>query len=284
MTALNPDIIHFNNPVTQFGKSALKFNASKVMTIHDPIPHLGEAKGNLAIRSWNMKYVKNYVLLNEFQKEAFISHYKLASNQVHKSFLSAFDFYNQYQVDANSDANFNLLFFGRITPYKGIDLLIKAFTDLKQSYPNLTLTIAGKGELPSSSVSADGITFLNRYIPVDELAQLINVSDLVVCPYIEGTQSGVIMTSFAFSKPVLATKVGGFHEMISDNRTGFLVEANNLEVLKLKLIELIENPDILTEVANNIALTYQENGERSWKESAAGLLNIYQKISEQDGN
>lgn len=284
LTRLNPDIIHFNNPVTQFAGSVLRFKTNKVMTIHDPIPHLGEAKGNLSIRDWNMKYVKHYVLLNNFQKESFISNYNLSPNQVSNSFLGAFDFYKQYKVNPEKNDGFNLLFFGRLTAYKGVDLLLRVFSELKQSHPKLTLTIAGKGEMDFSTKSAEGVNVLNRYIPTEELAKLINASDLVVCPYIEGTQSGVIMTSFAFSKPVLATKVGGFHEMISDNRTGFLVEPNNAEALKFKLAELIENKELLHQVSKNIASEYGDNGEKSWKKSVTGLLNIYENIIKQNGN
>ena len=278
---LNPDLIHFNNPITQYGGSVLRFPAKKLLTIHDPIPHLGESAGNMKVRDWNMKYVKNYLLLNEFQKQDFILRYRLNHEQVHTSFLSSYNSYRSLCNHSDSGEGLNLLFFGRITPYKGLDILIEAFQQLKQIYPKLNLTIAGKGKLPGSVGEIDGLTCLNRYVTVNELATLINNCNLVVCPYIEGTQSGVVMTSFAFSKPVLATKVGGFHEMIEDEVTGFLVEPQSADALKSKLIELIESPELLHVVSRNITAVYQENGKKSWAEFTLNMLKVYETILKQ---
>jgi len=276
---LQPDVIHFNNIISQYGKSLLKFPTKKIMTIHDPIPHFGENKRNLKLRASNMKFVKFFLLLNEFQKNAFIESNCLKQEQVFTTFLSSFNSYRALKQDSDLVKTQNLLFFGRITPYKGLNILIEAFNLLKIRYPELTLTIAGKGNTPVQLYDIKGINVIQRYIPVQELAELINSSSLVVCPYIEGTQSGVIMTSFAFSKPVLATKVGGFHEMIEDGVTGVLIEPNKVEELEKQLEYLLENPQKLNEISENITNVYHNSGSRSWAVSAKRTLDAYCSIN-----
>ena len=275
---IKPDILHFNNPISVIGRSLLNFPIVKVMTIHDPIPHIGESTRNISIRKWNMKFVNSFILLNEFQKADFIQLYKLKKENVYTSFLGSYNSYSVLKKDVNLGNNKNLLFFGRITPYKGLDILIEAFERLKKIIPNLTLTIAGKGQLPSNIISSDSVNVINRYIPVNELSNLINSSTIVVCPYIEGTQSGVIMTSFAFSKPVVASNVGGFSEMIDDGITGFLVQPENVDELEKKLIFIFDNPDILNHISQNITNVYHNNGRRSWNKAAEKTFKIYKSL------
>ena len=60
----------------------------------------------------------------------------------------------------------------------------------------------------------DYIGIRNRFIPDDEMVALIKNCAFMVCPYTDATQSGVIMSAFAFNKPVIATDVGGLPEMV----------------------------------------------------------------------
>jgi glycosyltransferase involved in cell wall biosynthesis len=120
-----------------------------------------------------------------------------------------------------------ILYFGRISYYKGIDLLIEAYKALASQYPNLTLIIAGKGSIeymPTDNTHIDSIRLLNKYVSIQELAELIQNAEFIVCPYREATQSGVLMTAFALNKPVLATNVGAFPEYVVENVNGMLVE------------------------------------------------------------
>ena len=275
---INPDILHFNNPISVIGRSILKLPILKVMTIHDPIPHIGESKKNIRILKSNMKFVNSFILLNEFQKVDFIHLYNLKKENVHTTFLGSYNSYSALKQEVDLGNKKNLLFFGRITPYKGLNILIEVFNRLKKTFPDLTLTIAGKGQLPLNIINNGSVKIINRYVSVDELSILINSSTLVVCPYIEGTQSGVIMTSFAFSKPVLASNVGGFGEMIEDEITGFLVQPENINQLEEKLISILNNPDKLKLISDNISSVYHNNGKRSWYKSAEKTFGIYKTL------
>ncbi|MGX7835581.1 glycosyltransferase, partial [Campylobacter fetus subsp. venerealis] len=105
--------------------------------------------------------------------------------------------------------------------------------------------------------------FINRYITNIELVQLIQESQFVICPYKDATQSGVIMTAFALNKPVLATNVGGLKEMVTHNRTGILIEPNNIYTLADSIKEMLHNPDAITAMQDYIK-DLNQNGKLSW--------------------
>ena len=123
-----------------------------------------------------------------------------------------------------------LLFFGFVRPYKGLEYLIQALP-LVQQHIKVHLLVVG--EFWSSpdfyqryaqeyGVEA-AITFINRYVPNEELGPYFAVADVVVLPYVAATQSAVVQLAFGFGKPVITTRVGGLHEVVSDGVNGLVV-------------------------------------------------------------
>ncbi|MDZ4752029.1 MAG: glycosyltransferase [Flavobacteriales bacterium] len=120
-----------------------------------------------------------------------------------------------------------LLFFGLIREYKGLDILLEAFSQLDKNYH---LIIAGEayGDFKpyqlaiDSSPLKDNITCINRYVGDHEVPTLFSAADIVVLPYRSATQSGITAVAFHFGLPVIATNVGGLAETISDGVTGLI--------------------------------------------------------------
>ena len=181
-------------------------------------------------------------------------------------------------ISTCSTKDFNILFFGRITDYKGIDILINAFQLLRKKIPHASLTIAGEGNYDFSKHNLANVQLHNRYIETNELFHLINDSTFVVCPYIEATQSGVVMTAFSLSKPVIATKVGGLPEMVEDNKTGILVNPNNSIELSAAMITLLKNESKRDIFSDNIRQLYFNQGKYSWDTTANNMLLIYKQV------
>jgi len=173
----------------------------------------------------------------------------------------------------------NILFFGRICQYKGIEYLIEAAQILKKSLPDFKVTIAGHGNY---DFGAEGIKddpkfqIINRYISNEELAGLINKSTFVVCPYTDATQSGVIMTAFACEKPVVATSVGSFPEVIEDNLTGRIVPPKDSKKLAEAFLDLLINPEKINIMKENIKKKYCQKNY-SWDYIARKTIDIYKK-------
>lgn len=150
----------------------------------------------------------------------------------------------------------HLLFFGFIRPYKGLDTLIKAVGILKDY--DISLTIAGefwngKAEflkLASDLGISEQVNIIDRYVPDAEMSQLFSAADLVVLPYKQAVTSGIIATAYGFGKPVLATDVGGFHEIVQDGYTGRLVPPDDPQALADGIVWFMNNRQI--DFAENI--------------------------------
>ena len=117
-----------------------------------------------------------------------------------------------------------ILYFGNILPYKGLKYLYEA-VNLLGDISNLRVVIAGKGfdETLKKMERDKRYTILNRYISNSELTYLIKHSRVVVCPYLAASQSGVVQTAMVFKKPVVASNVGAFSEVIENGKNGSLV-------------------------------------------------------------
>ncbi len=123
---------------------------------------------------------------------------------------------------------FRLLFFGRILAYKGIGLLLDALERLRRDHPDLALTIAGSGDLGPylDRIAALGnIAVENRWIAEDDVPGILGAADLVVLPYTEASQSGVIASAQGLGVPVVATPVGGLAEQIKQTGAGIVCDA-----------------------------------------------------------
>lgn len=281
---INPDVIILDNYMLTYLVSTLAFRKKMLMIIHDPFLHSGE---NFIIdrylRKFHFKLIENKILLNENQKKEFIEHYDFEVNNIHSSFLSVYDFLRYHQTNHNLiSSKFNILFFGRISPYKGIKYLLDAFVKIleTQSYPDISLTIAGSGDFDFDIEiykKYPEITFLNKYLYPEDLANLIFQSSVVVCPYTDATQSGVVMSAFAFKKPVIATNVGGLPEMVEHQKTGFIIEPKSSEAIFNALLKLYTDRNLLNEMSDNIEKTYFY-GEKSWDASAKQFINAIENI------
>lgn len=123
-----------------------------------------------------------------------------------------------------------ILFFGFVRPYKGLEYLIQALPLVLERTPAHLLVV---GEFWSSPEFyqryarefgvEQAITFVNRYVPNEELKPYFDLADVVVLPYVSATQSAVVQLAFGFGKPVITTRVGGLHEVVRDGVNGLIV-------------------------------------------------------------
>lgn len=122
----------------------------------------------------------------------------------------------------------NFLFFGRIEEYKGLHLLLDAFQRLSAIRNDVTLTIAGNGDLSKYYASIDKISnvrILNRWIEDDEVHSILNGENIImIMPYVNASQSGPVVLAKDYNIPCIVTNVGGLSEQIVSNITGIIVE------------------------------------------------------------
>ena len=181
----------------------------------------------------------------------------------------------------NESNEINILNFGRIVPSKGIHILIEAAKLLQNKHP-IHLIIAGEGVPYFNFQGIKSYEFLNHFISNEEIVQLIEKSDMVVLPYITASQSGVPMTVYVFNKPIIASNIAGFKEVIDNMETGVLVDNLDAQTLASSIEILLKNKDNIRQVmSRNIEKKYKE-GEFSWKFIADETISFYKEQFEKE--
>ena len=125
-----------------------------------------------------------------------------------------------------------MLFFGLVRAYKGLDLLLEAFGQVKDQLPDVQLIIAGEFYEDEEKYRAqianlglkERVIVRNEFIPDGDLRKYFGAADLIVQPYKTATQSGVTQVAFHFEKPMLVTNVGGLGEIVHDHKMGYACE------------------------------------------------------------
>ena len=282
----NYDIIHFTWPLPLAGSILYGLKDRMLMTVHDPFPHS-------SVRGWLIKRIRQlafwkvryFILLNRAQRQAFLDCYRLEDSQIFDSQLSAYTYLCAYRHDTPQAPQPYILFFGQVTPHKGIRYLFEAMKVVHQSHPDVKLVVAGrwkKGyEEPELHDCPDYIEMLPRFIPDEDLANFIADSLFVVTPYLDATQSGVIMSAYAFGKPCIATNVGGLPEMVLHERYGLIVPPRDADAIAEAIIRLLNNPTFCQTLSENITHDYLQ-GDKSWKKITHELSAYYNKICKEN--
>ena len=271
---INPDVILTDCTNIIFWLPRWVYKKKCISIIHDPIPHSGEDTfGRKLSNRFLVHWGQRYVLFNNKQEDEFSELYHIPKNKIYCSFLSQYEFMTLFKTQKEllpkEPEKLKVLFTGRISPYKGIKYLYEATKQYLSSRDDIHVVIAGKGniDVDMSDIDSKYLTIYNRFIESDELYSLINWCDIVVCPYTDATQSGVIMSAYALCKPVLATKVGGLPEMLMDGKLGYLVPPKDSDSLCKAFEHLATHKDELQQFSANIKSVYFGNGEKSWNKS-----------------
>lgn len=280
---LNPEIIHLNDFVDfNFLYLLIKNRIPIVQTIHDPFPHSGaNSFKNKLTTIVNNYFVKKRILLNSSQAESYIFKNRLKKDDIYISRLGTYDYLEIFQKKPYINKTSNkILFFGRISPYKGIEELCQIILELIPDFRDLKLVIAGSGDFYFDIKPYEknpNFEIINRYITIEEMVQLFQETKFLICPYKDATQSGVILSALGLNKPVVATNVGGIAEVIEDQKTGFLVEKDNHDALKEKLKELLANPELLINIERGIKDS-KLNGKNNWSTIVENLQKFYNSL------
>jgi glycosyltransferase involved in cell wall biosynthesis len=172
-----------------------------------------------------------------------------------------------------------ILAFGHIRPYKGVDVLLRAFADVARTDPGVTLVIAGNpwGSFDRYANLVDDLGLGGRvrtylgFIPTDNVEAYFQAADAVVLPYTDfQSQSGVGTLALHFGRPLIVTDVGGLPDLVRE--PACVVPPSDVSSLALAITRLL-NDDALRDraAAGSTALA----GAYSWDAIAADTIALY---------
>ncbi len=287
-----PDLVHLLSNSTLWLNFAVPFWRSipLVTTIHDVDVHPGDSDTR-TLPAWAPRLMvrqsPHIVVHGEGLKQLVLERFSKPANNVHILSHPAIPRYaelakRQKMTPCRADGVIRVLLFGRIFAYKGLEHLVRAEARLKDCSPDLHFTIAGRGDDPWVYQPLMGdprrYDILNRYIEDAEVAQLFLDTDIVVLPYTEASQSGVLNVAAAFGKPVIVTDVGELPSTVVSNGLGLVVPAGDGESLSRAILSLAQDSELRCKLGAN-ALVWS-HGANSPKQVGAQAAHLYRKVTE----
>jgi glycosyltransferase involved in cell wall biosynthesis len=253
----NPDVIHlqcghlwFNWALPMLGDRPL------VLTVHDASIHVGEPHNTPQWVYDRACYRARERIVHAPQvKELLLQRLSIPSSTVHVIPHVLIGDNTVTVGEKVQDGEPLVVFFGRIWEYKGLEYLIRAEPLITSRVPQAAIVIAGRGEdfdhYRRMMVHPERFIVYNEYVSDEKRAELFRRASVVVLPYIESSQSGVIPIAYRFRKPVVATTVGGLPDMVDHGRTGYLVPPRDASALAEAIISLLQDKELRRQFGEN---------------------------------
>jgi glycosyltransferase involved in cell wall biosynthesis len=166
-----------------------------------------------------------------------------------------------------------LLFFGRLSYYKGLDTLLDAMPAVWERVPEARLVVAGQGDLPEHDVYSDPrIVLRHEHVADEEVEGLFESATSVVLPYRQASQSGVGSLAKRYGRALVSTTVGGLPELVSPD-VGTLVAPEDPTALAEAISDIVGDPSRAERMGRAAAASGQSDA--SWGRVAELTLAAY---------
>ena len=288
-----PDVIHFQwLPLPIVDRAfigALRTIAPVVLTAHDSRPFNASPSSiiqNLGATS-TLRHFDRIVVHTEQARQRLMA-YGVEPDRIARV---AHGFLHDDQAGAvrpraaGADKPICFLLFGKIKPYKGADLAISAMRRMPAGLRARTvLRIVGKPYIdvrPLQRAAAELGTSVSldfRHVPDEEISLLWEQADVLLFPYREIEMSGVLMAALTAARPIVASEIGGFTELLENGRTALLVPPDDPDALSAAMARLASEPETRQSMSREIralAATVP-----SWQAIAAETAAVYAQARE----
>jgi len=302
---VKPDIIHFQWSqlpfIDRWYLRKLNYFSPVIYTIHNSTPLHGEKPKFYFLQKVGSSFLKYFdycIVHTNYSKKKTVKTTSLNKDKIlvipHGLLNYNFNESQSYQTVFKkyniSKREKIILFFGNIDHYKGLDILIRSFSMLSASQlKEIHLLIVGRPNIPikplinlSKSLYIEKkITWDLRFISENEIQPIFNSCYLIVMPYRHIDQSGVLMSVINYGKPIVASRVGGFNEILDDGVHGKLVNPEDEKDLAFALSNLIEDHNLINEMSESVKRLAQS--WPTWDKIAEKTIEAYQFAQEKKG-
>jgi glycosyltransferase involved in cell wall biosynthesis len=268
-----PEAVHFQDQVVNDPRLVLASGVPPrafALTVHDPVFHPGQSRAGIgrdAGRRWMIRKARLIFVHADALRDELLERERITGTVV----------VVPHGIGAASVAPLpegpSLLFFGRLSVYKGLDTLLDAMPLVWERVPEATLTVAGDGPLEAHPVLADErVSLRHEHVPEADVPDLFARSTCLVLPYRQASQSGVGGLAKRYGRAIVATAVGGLPELVGDEM-GRVVPPEDPAALAAALIEVLTVPGL----SDSLGAAAAERGqaEAGWPRIAELTLDAY---------
>ena len=280
--AREADVVHFQWLPVQWLDSHLLPDRPVVLTAHDLLPR--EAKPSQVHGQRRIYGAVDAVIAHSaYGRRHLTEVIGVDPGKVHVVHHGAFDYLTKLETERPLPDELAavelpvVLFFGLLRPFKGLELLLRAWRGIDDA----ELWIVGRPRValePLEALAPAGVRFIPRFVQDSELPAYFRRADVVALPYSRTERfdfSGVLATALAFARPVVASDVGGFSE-VADAGAARLVGPDDPAALHAALVELLADRAERERLAAEARAA--ASGPFSWEEAAARTLAIYRAL------
>jgi glycosyltransferase involved in cell wall biosynthesis len=274
------DVVHFQWLAVQpLDVHLLPRARPLVLTAHDVLPR-EPRPGQLRAQRRLYERVDAVIVHSHHGRERLVVDLEIDPAKVHVVPHGAFDYLTKQESEVPLPAELQgvegtvVLCFGLIRPYKGIDVLVDAWRGIEGA----ELWIVGMPRMSLDRLRAAApptVRFVPRFVTDPEIPAYFRRADLVVLPYLEIDQSGVLFTALAFGRPLLLTAVGGFPE-VAETGAAELVIPGDRGALHIALQRLVADARRRKELAD--AARAAAAGPYAWDGIAQRTIEVYESL------
>ena len=220
-----------------------------VVVVHDSDAHPGDLTGLLTNR-WLLgeAYRSDHIItLSDFVKQRLIADRGIPQAKITPLFHPDLTFRRTKSTSPPSRGVLRILFFGRLLPYKGLDLFLDALEILRARGLPVEAGLFGSGDIGAytARLAQLGVYVENRWLRSDEISERLEQYDVFAACHSEASQSGVIAAAFGAGMPVIAVPVGGIPEQVTPEITGIVVPDRTPSAFADAIARMIHEPELL---------------------------------------
>lgn len=285
--SFRPDIIHCHEVPEYYTATLIQmlrpFGIPLVLTVHDAAPHSDGGSGTNPIEERLRGRMRAAADLVTLHGESCIAEFQHAFPNYRGHLVSSM--HGVLMVPPSNGAPIQptageILFFGRMWAYKGLDVFLDAMDILVSRDVHHHAVVAGRGpemkRFGARMATMLNIEAIDAYISPEDTSTLFQSAAVVALPYKDATQSGVLASAFGNQRPVVASATGGIPDIVKDGENGLLVPPGDAVALANALERVLTSQQLAKTLADGAKATAM--GLMNWDRIADELLSNYRRL------